>query len=289
MHKIAEPYEQAQNDYKIYCEILKQFGEKEYMAFSEGKSEMEWIKQFYDASKKKADASKIKMPEFEEFWKKGFVKFEIPKHAYEYVAMEEFRKNPIINRLGTPSGRIEVVSKKIAKAALDDCPAHPTWMEPMEWLGNAQKTQKYPLNLITPHPKYRLHGQLNNTWLRSLEEIDGREPVWMHPKDAEARGLKNGDVVRVFNDRGAALAGLIVTENVKQSVVRMQEGGWWDPLFSSSGDMCVHGNANVLVPNEPSSKLACGNQATALVQIEKFEGELPPLAVFSQPKFGKRS
>ena len=289
MHKIAEPYEQAQNDYKIYCEILKQFGEKEYMAFSEGKSEMEWIKQFYDASKKKADASKIKMPEFEEFWKKGFVKFEIPKHAYEYVAMEEFRKNPIINRLGTPSGKIEVVSKKIAKAALDDCPAHPTWMEPMEWLGDAQKTQKYPLNLITPHPKYRLHGQLNNTWLRSLEEIGGREPVWMHPKDAEARGLKNGDVVRVFNDRGAALAGLIVTENVKQSVVRMQEGGWWDPLFSSSGDMCVHGNVNVLVPNEPSSKLACGNQATALVQIEKFQGELPPLAVFSQPKFGKRS
>ena len=95
MHKIAEPYEQAQNDYKIYCEILKQFGEKEYMAFSEGKSEMEWIRQFYDASKKKADASKIKMPEFEEFWKKGFVKFEIPKHAYEYVAMEEFRKNPM--------------------------------------------------------------------------------------------------------------------------------------------------------------------------------------------------
>ena len=159
----------------------------------------------------------------------------------------------------------------------------------MEWLGDAQKTQKYPLNLITPHPKYRLHGQLNNTWLRNLEEIGGREPVWMHPKDAEARGLKNGDIVRIFNDRGAALAGLIVTENVKQSVVRMQEGGWWDPLFSASGDMCVHGNVNVLVPNEPSSKLACGNQATALVQIEKFQGELPPLAVFSQPKFGKRS
>lgn len=199
--------------------------------------------------------------------------------------MAEYRKNPVINRLGTPSGKFEILSKKIAKAAYDDCKAHPTWMEPMEWLGDAEKTKKYPLNLVTPHPKYRLHSQLNNTWLRNIEEVQGREPVWMHPDDAKARGLENGDVVRVFNDRGQTLAGVIVTKNVKQGVVRMQEGSWWDP---DKNGLCRHGNVNVLIPNEPTSSLAMGNQATALVQIEKFEGELPNLEVFSQPKFVKK-
>ncbi|WP_430804476.1 MULTISPECIES: molybdopterin-dependent oxidoreductase [unclassified Campylobacter] len=284
MHKIAEPYCEAKNDYEIYSGILKQIGEKEFNAFTEGKSEMDWIKHFYNASKKKADASNIPMPSFEEFWEKGFVKFEVPQSAKEYVKMADFRKNPIINRLGTPSGKIEIVSKKIEKAGYADCPAHPTWMEPMEWLGS-NKTKKYPLNLVSPHPKYRLHSQLNNTWLRNLEEIKGREPIWIHPDDAKARDLKTGDVVKIYNDRGEILGGVIVTENVKRGVVRMQEGGWWDP---DKNGLCKHGNVNVLIPNEPTSSLAMGNQATALVQIEKFDDELPELKVFSQPKFSKK-
>ena len=285
MHQIAKPYMEAKNDYEIYSGILKQFGEAELMAFTEGKTEMEWIKHFYNASKKKGDENKLNMPSFEDFWEKGYVEFKIPNHAYEYVKMADFRQNPITNRLGTPSGKIEIVSKKIAKAMYEDCPSHPTWMEPMEWLGDAKKTKKYPLNLVSPHPKYRLHSQLNNSWLKNLEEVQGREPVWMHPDDATKRNLKTGDVVRIFNDRGEILAGVIVTKNVKKNVVRVQEGAWWD---RDKNGLCVHGNVNVLVPNEPTSSLAMGNQATALVEIEKYDKELPPIKVFSQPKFSKK-
>ncbi|MBR8465503.1 molybdopterin-dependent oxidoreductase [Campylobacter sp. faydin G-140] len=287
MHKIAEPYGEAKSDYEIFSNILKRFDETKFNAFTEGRDEMEWVKHFYESSKKKADASKIKMPTFDEFWKKGYAKFEIPESAKEYIKMADFRKNPIVNRLGTPSGKIEIVSKKIAKANYDDCKSHPTWIEPMEWLGS-EKVSKYPLNLVSPHPKYRLHSQLNNTWLRNLEEVKGREPVWIHPDDAKARNLASGDVVKIYNDRGETLAGVIVTKNVKKGVVRMQEGGWWDPTDGNSG-ICIHGNVNVLIPNEPTSKLACGNQATALVQIEKFDGELPMIKVFSQPKFSKKA
>ena len=287
MHKIAEPYGEAKNDYEIYTGILKRFGEKEANAFTEGKSEMEWIKFFYETSKKKADASKLKMPNFDEFWRVGYAKFEVPQSAKEFVKMADFRKNPIVNRLGTPSGKIEIVSKKIAKANLSDCKSHPTWMEPMEWLGSKELVKKYPLNLISPHPKYRLHSQLDNTWLRNLEEVKGREPVWIHPEDAKARGLMSGDIVRIFNDRGEILGGVIVTDAVKKGVVRMQEGGWWDPV-EGNGGLCAHGNVNALMPNEPTSNLACGNQATALVQIEKYEKDLPEIRVFSQPKFSKK-
>lgn len=286
MHKIAEPYGEAKSDYEIFANILKQFGEKEVKAFTEGRDEMGWIKHFYETSKKKADANNIKMPTFDEFWQKGYAKFEIPKSAYEYVKMADFRKNPIINRLGTPSGKIEIVSKKIAKANYDDCKGYPTWMEPMEWLGS-KNTNKYPLNLISPHPKYRLHSQLNNTWLRNLDEVKEREPLWINPEDAKKRDLKTGDVARVFNDRGQILAGVIVTDAVKKNVVKIQEGGWWDPDTSLKG-LDIHGNVNVLIPNEPTSKLACGNQATALVEIEKYNKELPPIKVFSQPKFSKK-
>jgi len=284
MHKIAEPYMEAKNDYEIYSGILKQFGQTELNAFTEGKTEFDWIKQFYNASKKKGDANNLNMPSFEEFWEKGYVEFKVPDYAYEYVKMADFRKNPIINRLGTPSGKIQIVSKKIGKAMYEDCPSHPTWMEPMEWLGS-KEVKKYPLNLVSPHPKYRLHSQLNNTWLRNLAEVNGREPVWIHPNDAASRGIKNGDIVRVFNGRGEILCGAIVTKNVKVGVVRIEEGAWWDP---DKKELCVHGNVNVLISNEPTSKLAMGNQATALVQIEKFEKELPEINVFSQPKFSKK-
>ncbi|QCD44227.1 molybdopterin-dependent oxidoreductase [Campylobacter mucosalis] len=281
MHKIAEPYGEAKSDYEIYSGILAQFGETEVKAFTEGRDAMGWIKHFYEASKKKADESGLKMPSFDEFWEKGYAEFKVPESAKEYVKMADFRKNPITNRLGTPSGKIEIFSKKIEKAGYSDCKAHPTWMEPEEWLGS-KKAEKYPLNLVTPHPKYRLHSQLNNTWLRDLEEIKGREPVWIHPDDAKARKLQNGDIVRVFNDRGELLAGVVVTENVKKGVIRMQEGAWWDP---DKDGLCVHGNVNVLVPNDKTSSLACGNQATALVQIEKFKDDLPTIKVFSKPKF----
>ena len=160
-------------------------------------------------------------------------------------------------------------------------------MEPMEWLGSKELVKKYPLNLISPHPKYRLHSQLDNTWLRNLEEVKGREPVWIHPEDAKARGLMSGDIVRIFNDRGEILGGVIVTDAVKKGVVRMQEGGWWDPV-EGNGGLCARGNVNALMPNEPTSNLACGNQATALVQIEKYEKDLPEIRVFSQPKFSKK-
>lgn len=126
MHKIAEPYMEAKNDYEIYSGILKQFGQTELNAFTEGKTEFDWIKQFYNASKKKGDANNLNMPSFEEFWEKGYVEFKVPDYAYEYVKMADFRKNPIINRLGTPSGKIQIVSKKIGKAMYEDCPSHPT-------------------------------------------------------------------------------------------------------------------------------------------------------------------
>lgn len=283
MKKAVEPAGEAMDDFDIFVNILRRFSAAEVLAFTEGKSKMEWIKSFYDASYEKAKKSGVAMPAFDEFWEKGFVKFETPESAKNFIKYKTFRDNPVTHRLGTPSGKIEIFSRKIAGYGYKECKGHPTWFEPMEWLGSSV-AKEFPLNLVSPHPKYRLHSQLNNTWLRDLEEVQGREPIWMHPKDAAKRGIQNGDVVRIFNKRGQVLGGAVVTEAVMEGVVRMQEGAWYDPKEPGKiGSLCVHGDVNVLIADIPTSELAQGNQATALVEIEKFKGEIPAIGIFKAP------
>lgn len=104
----------------------------------------------------------------------------------------------------------------------------------------------------------------------------------INTKDAKKLGVKNGDVVRVFNKRGEVLAGVIISDDIMQGVVRLCEGAWYNP---DENGLCKCGNANVLTIDIPSSKLANGNIAhTGLVNIEKFTGTLPALNAFSAPK-----
>ena len=283
MKQASKPYGEAKDDYDIFVELLKRFSDEHVHAFTEGRSKMEWIKYFYEASYTKAQKSGVQMPTFEEFWIKGYCEFETPEIAKKFVRFADFRKNPIVNRLGTPSGKIEIFSKKIDSYGYQECKGHPMWFEPMEWLGSSI-AKEYPLNLFTPHPKYRLHSQLNNTWIRHLEEVNGREPIWLNPNDAKKRGIKDGDVVRVFNKRGQILAGAVVTNAILEGAVRMQEGAWYDPTEPGEpGTLCRHGDVNVLIPDVGTSELAQGNQATALVEIEKFKGEVPAIGIFKAP------
>jgi trimethylamine-N-oxide reductase (cytochrome c) len=126
---------------------------------------------------------------------------------------------------------------------------------------------------------------LNATSLRAKYEVREREPIWLHPADAAARGIKNGDIVRIFNDRGQTLAGAVVTERVRTGVVLLQEGAWYDPLVPGKiGTLDKHGSANNLTTDAPDSKLADGNQSnTALVQVERYAGPAPAITAFAAP------
>lgn len=282
MQKVVDPLFEARDDYTIFKDISDRlgFGDK----FTENRSAMDWVKHLYDEAHKQAKTMKIDMPDFEGFWKKGYVEFKVPHDAENYVTYAEFRKNPMMNPLGTASGRIQIFSKEVAKYKYDDCPPHPTWLEPAEWLGSP-KAKEYPLHLLSPHPKDRLHSQLDNTWIREWYEIHGREPIWINSDDAKSRGIKDGDVVRVFNDRGEVLAGALVTSRVMPGVVRMHEGGWYDPQRrGEKGSLGKHGDVNILTLDKGTSKLAQGNIAnTALVQVEKLQGKLPRITAFAPP------
>ena len=282
MEKVIEPVGGARNDYEIFSDIAKRLGFAD--EFTEGRDEQAWLKHLFDVSRQRGAEAGIKLPTFEEFWEQGV--FEIPATAQPHIMYEAFRKNPEGNPLPTtPSGKIEIFSEHIDGFGYDDCPGHATWFEPCEWL-NSSLTDKYPLHLLSNQPKTRLHGQLDHgSWSRK-HKIKEREVMTLHPKDAETRDITQGDIVRVFNDRGQCLAGVIVSEEVRQGVVQMSTGAWYDPATGAEiENLCKHGNVNVLTIDKGTSKLAQSCSANScLVQVEHYKGKLPSVTAFSPPE-----
>ena len=280
-----EPLYESKEPFAIFTEIARALGiEKE---FTMGKTAMELIEDSYEVARKRAKNSGMDMPGFHEFWEKAEpVEFPIDKNDVDFVQHGDFREDPLLEPLGTASGKIEIYCKNIEKMAYKDCGPHPQWYEPFEWLG-APEASKFPLHMVTPHPRYRMHSQYNQVGaLRDIYNVAGHEPVTINAQDAKARNIKHGDVVRIFNDRGQILAGARVSEDIRPSVISIWEGSWSAPLDRGTPDsLCKYGHANVLVKDKPTSRLSQScNANTTLVQIEKYSGEVPPVTAFDPPE-----
>ena len=283
MRKVVDTEFEAKDDYEIFSLLAKEFGSKQYKKFTEGKTSMEHIKAFYGQS----DAAKT--TSFEKFWKDGSIAYKIPKEAYKYVRQGDFRKNPIKNPLKTESGKIQIFCKKFADFGYDDFKGHVTWFEPSEWLGDKELTKKYPLHLLSPHATYRKHSQLDNTWIAELYKIKGREPMRINPKDAKKYGIANGDLVEAYNSRGKILVGAVVTKDIREGVVAIEEGAWYspeDPMHE--GSRGNSGQPNVLTSSRPTSQASQSCAAnTVLIAIKKAEGEIVPNQAHLMPKVTK--
>jgi biotin/methionine sulfoxide reductase len=286
MTKAIEPVGAARNDHDIFSGLAKRLGFADQ--FSEGRSEMEWLRHLYEVSRQQVAAAEVSLPDFETFWEAGSA--EIPEPESPYVIFEDFRRDPTSHPLKTPSGKIEIFSETIASFGYDDCPPHPTWLEPTEWLGSGISA-RYPLHLLSNQPRTRLHGQLDGNGVSLESKIAGREPVWIHPADAAARSIEDGDVVRLFNDRGATLAGAVVTDTIRQGVVQLSTGATFDPLEAGTiGALDKHGNPNMLTLDKGTSKLAQGPSAhSALVEVERYDGVLPAVTAFTPPEIVRKA
>ncbi len=280
MKQAIPPVGQAHDDFTIFSELADRFGVRE--AFTEGRTEMEFIRHLYDSARQQAARWELRWPEFDEFWVQGY--YEIPPASRPLDQFADFRDDPLSNPLVTPSGRVEIFSETIAEFGYEDCPGHPTWLEPAEWLGS-EKTQRYPLHLLTTQPSTPLHSQMEISPVSQQSKVAGREPVRINPDDAAQRGICNGDVVRVFNDRGALLAGAVLSDELRPGVIQISTGAWYDPLEPGViGSVDKHGNPNVLTLDKGTSRLAQGPSAqTTLVEVEKYVGEPPPVTAFEPP------
>lgn len=281
MHAAAPRYADARDDYDTFAALAHRlgFGER----FTEGRTAQQWIEHLYEQWRGfvLTDPAHVEAPAFDEFWRRGFVRMRTEDGLSLF---SDFRDDPERNPLTTPSGRIEIFSADIDGFGYDDCAGHPRWFEPDEWLGG-QRAQRFPLHLIANQPRTRLHGQLDHGGTSQASKIRGREPIRLHPADAADRGLAAGEVVRVFNDRGACLAGVVLDDGVRRGVVQLSTGAWYDPLDPSDpNSMCVHGNPNVLTADVGSSRLAHGCTGQhVLVEVERFDEALPPIKAFEPP------
>jgi biotin/methionine sulfoxide reductase len=144
--------------------------------------------------------------------------------------------------------------------------------------------------MLSNQPTTRLHGQMDSGVVSRESKIAGREPVWLHPADAAARELVEGDLVRVHNSRGALIAGLRISDGLRPGVIQLATGAWYNPEDpSAENSLDKHGNPNVLTIDRGTSRLGQGPIAqTALVEVEKFSGTPPPVTAFDPPPFVER-
>ncbi|WP_310608547.1 molybdopterin guanine dinucleotide-containing S/N-oxide reductase [Buttiauxella brennerae] len=279
MKQVVSPQGEARDDLAVFARLSALWEEGGDARFTEGKTELQWLEEFYDIARKRGAAQQVELPEFNQFWEANQL-IEMPESEKNagFIRFADFREDPQAHPLKTPSGKIEIYSERIASFGYADCPPHPTWLAPDEWQGNAQPGQ---LQLLSSHPAHRLHSQLNYSALRDKYAIAGREPLTLHPKDAAERGIADGDLVRVWNARGQVLAGALVTDGIKQGVVCIHEGAWPD---LNNDKLCKNGAVNVLTLDIPTSRLANGCAAnSSLVWAEKYLGPAPVVTAFDPP------
>ena len=289
MKRAVPAHGEAKDDHAIFAEIAEHLGIRS--AFTEDLGVSQWLVRLYEENAARVRDLGVELPPFDTFWERGIL--DLSSHDRPHVMHEDFRRDPVAHRLRTPSGKIEIYSEKIAGFGLADCPGHPVWLEPFEWLGH-ESAARFPLHLLSDQPERRLHSQLDHSPYSRAGKISGREPIYLNTLDAKQRGIETGDLVSVYNERGRSLAGALVTDDMMPGVVRLATGSWYDRQHAdsrSSGGAGFDNNANPnsLTLDRGASSFSQGCSAqTCLVEVERFVGEPPSVSVYEPPQFALR-
>ena len=203
-------------------------------------------------------ARRLQIPDYEAFKAKGVHWIE---RSEPYVAFQKQVEDAENHPFPTPSGKIEIYSQLIADLKNPLLPPIPQYIETWESV-NDPLAAKYPLQLVTKHARRRANAQFDTIpWLKELIP----QTVLINGRDARARGIREGDPVRVYNDRGEMIIPAKVTERLMPGVAILPAGAWYSP---DEKGIDRGGCANVLTRDEPSPAGAFPYN-TALIQIEK--------------------
>jgi trimethylamine-N-oxide reductase (cytochrome c) len=272
----VKPMGESKSDYETVSLIAEKLGLlQEYTA---GKSVDDIIELSF------RNSGVQNMISYAEFVKKGyFVVPTNPKWPEVPPGLKPFHDDPPNHPLKTPSGKLEFYSQNIARYFPDDQerPPVPHWIEKGpshdERLSSA-RAEKYPLLMVSNHGRWRVHAQCDDiSWTREIRTCkvpgpDGYlyEPLWINPADAAARGIADGDVVKVYNERGVVLGGANVTERIMPGVVYMDHGARYDPIVP--GELDRGGAINTITPHNVTSRNATGMVVSSfLVEVGQID------------------
>ena len=276
--KVIQPMGESKTDFQIYTELAYRLGGEQFGKKYNPRATRDYFQHDDDVDEAYLRAwwegvqhhQNVEMS-WEDFKKHGVYKFILER---PHVAFQDNVEKGV--KWETPSGKIEVFSTTLAqyddwtKTAYGyEIPAIPKWIEPWESLNATDKMAKHPYHLISPHPRWRTHSIFNNIgWLRETYE----QEVTINASDAKKLGIKTGDVVEVFNDRGRTVVPAYVTERCMPGVMVLHEGAWMD-LDENGVDRA--GNPDFLTLDEPSPAGAFAYN-TVLVNVQKTDLEHKP-------------
>ena len=274
MRKAIEPVGESKSDYEAVCAVAEKLGMLEEV--TDGFSEAQLIKGVFDGM------GFEKIVSWEEFEEKDYlvVPYETDWQKHK-AGWYDFYQDPVANPIPTPTGKLEFYSESLEKAFPSDeeRPGIPKWVEKGithdERVGS-KRSQAYPLLVMSNHGRWRVHAQCDDIpW--SKEAVTGKvrgfdgylyEPCWMHPTTAAERGIRNGDIVRVYNERGGVLCGALVWERIMPGVLSIDHGARADYIIPERLDR--GGAINTIAPAGLTSRHAAG-QATSgyLAEVER--------------------
>ncbi len=271
--KCVESIGESISDYEIVCLIADKLGLlKEY---TEGRTVEEWIRYGFEHSRVQ------NMISWEEINEKGYFIVPTDPNWKQYPAgLRGFYENPEKNPLSTPTGKLEFESVGLKKHFPDDDerPPVPHWIPYGESHQESlmhPRAKKYPLLICSNHPRWGVHANHEDiSWLREIPTCKVRgpdgyqyQPVWINPVDAAKRGIKHGDVVKIYNERGAVLGGAYVTERIMPGAVSQDHGAKYDPIIP--GELDRGGAIDTIAPHKTTSRNAVGMVVSGfLVEVE---------------------
>jgi len=218
--KASEPVGESKNDYNIFAELSNRLGFED--KFTEGRSESDWIEYFLKSSE---------ITDIEKFKKTGIYEAKDQMR----VGLSDFISDPEKYPLMTPSGKIEI-----------ELPLFPSIGGTLiPELTVMDVTEKYPLRLVTPHDKFRIHSQNDN--LPAFKKLID-DKLWMNPLDAEQRGILDGMMVSIFTELGKIKNEVKVTDGITQGTVSLNQGAW----IKVDGEEELEGSVNILTSTQPA-------------------------------------
>lgn len=274
-----EPVGEAKSDWEIVCEVADRLGVGEEYRGTHTDVET-CIKLMYEGagisdriSYEQWREQEIVSVPFKKDWK------EAPR------GFAEFCEDPVGHPLDTQSGLLEIYSTALAEHFPDDKERmpYPHYIDEGESHSESAfspRFAKYPFKLVSNHPRWRVHANMDDIpWLRELSKVRGEdgygyEPVWINPKDAEEYGIEDGDIVKIYNERGWTLGGAVVTERIMPGVISQDHGARFDPMDKEVEESDRGGDNNLIAPLITTSKNCAGEVTNGfLVGIEKVSAD----------------
>jgi molybdopterin guanine dinucleotide-containing S/N-oxide reductase-like protein len=276
--KAIEPVGESKSDAEVVLEIGKQFGMEQQL--TEGMTIPDLQKKIWEYM------GGEKLVSWEQLEEKKYWCYNTAEDwENDPPGFRNFYNDPERFSLGTPTGKLEFYSEALAKGFPDDKerPPIPKWIEKSHYHDERRSSHRaklFPLLMMSNHGRWRVHAQCDDiTWTREaptckVKGPDGYmyEPCWLHTTEAQKRGIRNGDIVKVFNERGIVLAGAYVTERLMPGVAYMDHGARHDPI--KTGEIERGGAINTITPEPVTSENCVGNVVQGyLVDVQRVSGE----------------